>query len=76
MRSSRFCVAALLLTVMSACSAGSGTQPTTTASTSATAARTFILDGAPMLPCGPDAAVCGHLTVPEDRSHPEGRQTT
>ena len=27
-----------------------------------------------MLPCGADAAVCGRLTVPEDRSHPEGRQ--
>jgi pimeloyl-ACP methyl ester carboxylesterase len=36
--------------------------------------RAFVLDGKPMLPCrsaGVDA-VCGHLTVPEDRDDPDG----
>ena len=75
MRLIRLCVAALLLISFSACSGAPGTQPITpTLSTSATAPRTFTLGGEPMRPCGADAAVCGHLTVPEDRRHPDGRQ--
>ncbi|MGZ8572273.1 MAG: alpha/beta hydrolase [Actinomycetota bacterium] len=70
----RLCVAAALLITLSACGGGSGTEPPTATPASAAAPRSFTLDGQVMLPCGPDAAVCGRLTVPEDRSHPDGRQ--
>ena len=72
MRATRLCVAALLVT-LSACSGGSGTERTAIPASSTTP-RSFTLDGQPMLPCGADAAVCGHLSVPEDRSDPDGRQ--
>ncbi len=74
MRSIRLCVAAVLLIALSACSGGSGTEPPAATPTSASVPRSFILDSQPMVPCGLDRAVCGHLTVPEDRSRPEGRQ--
>ncbi len=72
MRATRLCVAALLVT-LSACSGGSGTGRTAIRASSTTP-RSFTLDDQPMRPCGADAAVCGHLSVPEDRSDPAGRQ--
>ena len=74
MRSIRLSILAAFLITLSSCSGGPGTRPPTATPASATTQRSFVLDGEPMLPCGPDAAVCGSLTVPEDRSHPEGRQ--
>ena len=74
MRSTRLSIVAAFLIMLSSCSGGPGAQPPTATPTSATAQRSFVLNGEPMVPCGPDAAVCGRLTVPEDRSHPEGRQ--
>ena len=74
MRSTRLSIVAAFLITLSSCSGAPGAQPPTATPTSATTQRSFLLDGEPMLACGPDAAVCGSLTVPEDRSHPEGRQ--
>jgi pimeloyl-ACP methyl ester carboxylesterase len=59
----------------SACTAESGPSAGSTQFPSAEPERAFVLDDEPMLPCSSDgyAAVCGHLTVPEDRANPEGR---
>jgi pimeloyl-ACP methyl ester carboxylesterase len=74
MRPIRLSIAAAFLVTLSACSGGSDVAPPGGTPTGATAPRTFILGGESMRPCGTDARVCGHLTVPEDRSHPDGRQ--
>jgi len=72
MRSIRFSIATTLLIALSAC--GAGTAPPSGTPTGATASRTFVLGGESMRPCGADARVCGHLAVPEDREHPDGRR--
>jgi pimeloyl-ACP methyl ester carboxylesterase len=75
-------VALLAALLVAACSPdaapkGGGTSGSSpgAATTSPDAAGTFELDGEPMLPCpiGFVEAVCGRLSVPEDRSNPGGR---
>ena len=74
MRSIRLSIAMALLVPMVACNGGARTEQPSATATEAAASRTFILDGRAMRPCGGDARVCGHLSVPEDRSHPDGRR--
>ena len=74
MRSTRLSIVAAFLITLSACSGAREPSPRRRHRRARPRQRSFVLDGVPMLPCGADAAVCGHLTVPEDRSHPDGRQ--
>jgi pimeloyl-ACP methyl ester carboxylesterase len=63
--------------LVSACTADADAPgATATTSPSSDPARELVLDGEPMLPCSSAGfdAVCGHLSVPEDRSDPDGRR--
>jgi pimeloyl-ACP methyl ester carboxylesterase len=74
MRSIRLSIATAFLLTLSGCSGTARTEQPRATVSDATVPRTFVLGGEAMDPCGTDARVCGHLSVPEDRSDPDGRQ--